>query len=180
MKVYTKTGDDGTTALFSGGRVKKDHPRLEAYGTLDELNSVLGLLLCEPLPEGCPEWIQRIQGALFSIGGVLADIDSAQRPFDLPVGLGELEGLIDRMDEDLPQLRAFILPGGSRPAALAHQARTICRRAERRVRSLDPDGELIPTEVLPFLNRLSDCFFVLARFINHTMGIVDPQWRPER
>lgn len=179
MKVYTKTGDDGTTALFSGGRVKKDHPRLEAYGTLDELNSILGLLVCEPLPEGCSAWIQKIQGALFSMGGALADIDSAESSIDLPIALEELEGWIDRMDEGLPQLRAFILPGGSRPAALAHLARTVCRRAERRVRALDSDGEIVPKEVLPFLNRLSDYFFVLARFINHTMGISDPEWRPE-
>lgn len=179
MKVYTKTGDDGTTALFSGGRVEKDHPRLEAYGTLDELNSVLGSLVCEPLPEGCAEWIQKIQGALFSMGGALADANSAGSSAVVPITLGELEVWIDSMDEQLPGLQAFILPGGSRPAALAHLARTVCRRAERRVRALATEGFLVPTDVLPFLNRLSDYFFVLARFINHTMGISDPEWRPE-
>lgn len=178
MKVYTKTGDDGTTALFSGGRVEKDHPRLEAYGTLDELNSLLGLLVCEPLPEGCIVWIQRIQAALFSMGGAIADADNSAGSANLSVSSGELEAWIDSMDQELPELKAFIVPGGSRPAALSHLARTVCRRAERRVRTLVIQGERIPEDVLPFLNRLSDYFFVLARFINHTMGIVDPEWRP--
>lgn len=179
MKIYTKTGDDGTTSLFSGGRVEKDHSRLEANGTLDELNAVLGLLVCEPLPEECLGWIRAIQGALFSMGGAIADADSGEVSTCLPISSGDLEGWIDRMDEDLPELKAFIVPGGSRPAALAHVARTVCRRAERRVRTLEIQGEGFPEDVLPFLNRLSDVFFVLARFVNHTMGISDPGWRPE-
>ncbi len=180
MKVYTKTGDDGTTSLFSGGRVEKDHPRLEAYGTLDELNAVLGLLTCEPLPEDCLEWIRAIQGALLTVGGALADADNPGSSIVLPLTSDQLEGWIDIMDEGLPELRAFILPGGSRPATLAHLARTVCRRAERRVRSLAKEEGGVPENVLPFLNRLSDYFFVLARFINHSMGIQDPEWRQER
>ena len=179
MKIYTKTGDGGTTSLFSGGRVEKDHPRLEAYGTLDELNAVLGLLTCEPLPAGCLGWIREIQGALFKLGGAIADADNTEASITLPVTSAQLEGWIDNMDEGLPELRAFILPGGSRPAALAHLARTVCRRAERRVRALADEGEGVPEDVMPFLNRLSDYFFVLARFINHTMGIPDPEWRKE-
>lgn len=177
MKVYTKTGDDGTTSLFSGGRVEKDHPRLEAYGTLDELNAVLGLLTCEPLPEGCLEWIRAIQNTLFTLGGAIADADNGAASIVLPLTSTQLEGWIDTMEEGLPDLKAFILPGGSRPAALAHLARTVCRRAERRVRALAKEEGCVPDNVLPFLNRLSDYFFVLARFINHTMGISDPEWR---
>lgn len=178
MKVYTKTGDDGTTSLFSGGRVEKDHPRLEAYGTLDELNSILGLLVCEPLPEGCFEWLQTIQGDLFSMGAAIADANRREAGPSLSITSGDLEQWIDRMDQELPELKAFILPGGSRPAALAHVARTVCRRAERRVRSLEMQGESVPEDVLPFLNRLGDFFFVLARFINQVMAIADPEWRP--
>ncbi len=175
MKVYSKTGDDGTTSLFSGGRVEKNHPRLEAYGTLDELNAVLGLLTCEPLPEGFLGWIRTIQNTLFTAGGALADAESGVASIVLPLTSTQLEGWIDSMEECLPELRAFILPGGSRPAGLAHLARTVCRRAERRVRALEGG---VPENILPFLNRLSDYFFVLARFINHTMGISDPEWRP--
>ncbi len=178
MKVYTKTGDDGTTSLFSGGRVEKDHPRLEAYGTLDELNAVLGLLVCEPLPDGCVQWIQTIQGGLFSMGAAIADADRPEPGTCLSITSGDLEEWIDHMDQELLELKAFIVPGGSRPAALAHHARTICRRTERRVRTVVIQGEDLPEDVLPFLNRLGDFFFVLARFINHTMGISDPEWRP--
>ncbi len=178
MKVYTKTGDDGTTSLFSGGRVEKDHPRLEAYGTLDELNSVLGLLVCEPLPDGCFEWIQAIQGNLFSMGAAIADAERLEADTCLTITSSDLEAWIDRMDQELPELKAFIVPGGSRPAAMAHLARTVCRRAERRARTLEIQGEGVPEDVLPFLNRLGDFFFVLGRFINHVMGISDPEWRP--
>lgn len=178
MKVYTKTGDDGTTSLYSGGRVEKDHPRLEAYGTLDELNAVLGLLVCEPVPDGCLQWIRTVQGSLFSIGGAIADADRDQAETCPSINVGDLEEWIDRMDQELPELKAFIVPGGSRPAALAHVARTICRKAERCVRALVTQDEGVPEDVLPYLNRLGDFFFVLARFINHVMGISDPEWRP--
>lgn len=176
MKVYTKSGDDGSTSLFSGGRVGKDHPRIEAYGTLDELNSTLGLLMCEPLPDGTAEEIREVQSRLFDLGGALADargtLALGPEAFDTRV----LEQWIDAMSRGLPELKAFILPGGSRPAALAHVARTLCRRAERRVLSLMGEDTPVPEGAVPFLNRLSDYFFVLARFINATMGIEDPQW----
>jgi cob(I)alamin adenosyltransferase len=178
MKIYTKTGDDGTTSLYSGGRVGKDHPRLEAYGTLDELNAVLGLLGCEPLPKGTTAKIRAIQDGLFVVGGVLADAASGGTLESMPVGMEDLEGWIDEMDSELPELKAFIVPGGSRAAGLAHLARTVCRRAERRVQDLVTRGETLDERVLPFLNRLSDYFFVMARFINHTMGITDPEWLP--
>ena len=175
MKVYTTTGDEGTTSLLSGGRVSKDHPRLEAYGTVDELNSVLGLLRCEPLPSECMSWIEEIQNVLFAVGSALADAEGRTGRHGVGGGVGDLESWIDAMDADLPELGEFILPGGSRPAALSHLARTVCRRAERRIRALDVDGEPLAEGVLPYLNRLSDFLFVLARYTNQTQGIPDPR-----
>lgn len=174
MKVYTKTGDTGDTSLFSGGRVGKEHPRIEAYGTVDELNSQLGLLSTEDLPGDVVERIRWIQSALFSIGASLADPKAKIEPDPDGWATEILEDWIDSMDESLDELRAFILPGGSREAALAHVARTVCRRAERRVLGIDrvEDG------IIPFLNRLSDALFVLARFLNARRGLADPQWRP--
>ena len=113
------------------------------------------------------------------MGGAIADADRSEARTCLSFNAEDLEEWIDLMDRELRELRAFILPGGSRPAALAHVARTICRRAERRVRTLVIRGDGVPKDVLPFLNRLGDFFFVLARFINHVMGISDPEWRPE-
>lgn len=174
MKIYTRTGDGGETSLFSGGRVGKAHPRIEAYGTLDELNSLLGLLRIEPLPEEADAPLVDVQQALFVIGGVLADPLGKFTPAPSAWDPGPLEAWIDCMDAELPPLRAFILPGGSRPAALAHVARTVCRRAERRVAVVDG----VPEGVVPYLNRLSDALFVLARFVNHRLGLADPEWRP--
>lgn len=178
MKVYTKTGDDGTTSLFSGGRVAKDHPRLEAYGTLDELNAILGLLETEPLPAGISDQIRGIQEALFAIGASLADAAHRGSP-EAHLTAADLERWIDAMDGELPELKAFILPGGSRGAGLAQLARTVCRRAERRIEALRAAGEDIAPEILPVINRLSDYLFVVARFINHSVGRADPEWRPE-
>lgn len=174
VKVYTKSGDEGETSLYSGGRVAKDHPRIEAYGTVDELNSVLGLLSTEPMPEVVIGRIREIQSALFSIGSSLADRESK-----LPPQTGEwktepLEEWIDAMDETLAELRAFILPGGCRGAGLAHVARSVCRRAERRVLAVDGAHP----GIVPYLNRLSDALFVLARSLNAHHGIADPEWRP--
>lgn len=175
MKVYTKTGDRGDTSLFSGGRVGKHHPRIEAYGTVDELNSLLGLLSTEDLPTEVVDRIRWIQSALFSIGASLADPKSKIEADPEAWATEELEDWIDSMDGSLDELRAFILPGGSREAALAHVARTVCRRAERRVLVIDrvEDG------IVPFLNRLSDALFVLARYLNARRGLEDPQWRPK-
>jgi cob(I)alamin adenosyltransferase len=173
MKVYTRTGDGGETSLFSGGRVTKDHRRIEAYGTLDELNAVLGLLLVEPLPDDAEARLRAVQDALFTLGSVLADPAGKLRPADESWDPSVLEGWIDAMDAEMEPLGAFILPGGSRPAALAHLARTVCRRAERRAIALD---DSLPDGVLAYLNRLSDLLFVLARFINFRLGITDPRW----
>ncbi len=174
MKVHTKTGDKGDTSLFSGGRVGKEHPRIEAYGTVDELNSQLGLLSTEDLPGDVVEKIRWIQTALFSVGASLADPKAKIEPDPDGWTTEILEDWIDSMEESLDELRAFILPGGSREAALAHVARTVCRRAERRVLGIDrvEDG------IIPFLNRLSDALFVLARFLNARRGLADPRWRP--
>jgi cob(I)alamin adenosyltransferase len=173
MKVYTRTGDSGETSLFSGGRVAKDNPRIEAYGTVDELNSVLGLLLTEALPDASVEHLRAVQAVLFSIGGALADVEGRLPRDPEAWATGPLEAWIDAMDAELGELRSFILPGGCRGAALAHVARTVCRRAERRV-LLIPGA---PPGIVPFLNRLSDALFVLARSLNARLGIADPEWR---
>ncbi|HHQ48037.1 MAG TPA: cob(I)yrinic acid a,c-diamide adenosyltransferase [Acidobacteria bacterium] len=177
MKVYTRRGDGGETGLVSGPRVPKGHPRVEAYGTVDELNAVLGLLLAEPVPEPAAVQLADVQRNLFSVGAVLADPEGR-------LGDGEwdavaLERWIDAMEAELEPLASFVLPGGTRAAALAHLARTVCRRAERRVTALD--GAL-PEGLLPYLNRLSDALFVLARWLNRRAGVSDVLWRgrPDR
>ena len=175
VKIYTRTGDGGETSLYSGGRVGKDHPVVEAYGSLDELNAVLGLLLCEPLPSGVESQLTGIQDTLFEIGSALAD---PHRRSDFDPGVwatAPLERWIDEMDVELEPLTAFILPGGCRAAALAHLARTVCRRAERRVRAVSSAEQ--PEGVLPYLNRLSDLLFVLARWLNNRFGIIEHRWK---
>jgi cob(I)alamin adenosyltransferase len=175
MKVYTKTGDDGETSLLSGGRVPKDHQRIEAYGTVDELNSVLGLLLCEALPAESECELVKVQNSLFAVGAVLADPmgRADHNPADWDVG--SIESWIDSMDSELGVLRAFVLPGGTRSAALAHLGRTVCRRCERRVFALGAREDL-PSGLLPYLNRVSDALFVLARFLNAKAGVPDTEW----
>jgi cob(I)alamin adenosyltransferase len=172
VKVYTKKGDRGETSLFSGGRVEKDHPRIEAYGTVDELNAVLGLLTTEPLPDEILARIGSVQSALFSIGSSLADPDGKLDLDPIAWSVEPVEAWIDAMDGGLEELRSFILPGGCRGAALAHVARTVCRRAERRVLALDG----VEAGIVPYLNRLSDALFVLARDLNARLGISDPVW----
>jgi len=175
MKIYTRTGDAGWTSLASGGRVPKDHVRVEAYGTIDELNSVLGLLATEPLPEEVVVQLTAVQDALFALGAFLADpenrFDGGQAHWD-PAGL---ERWIEKMDHDLEPLSAFILPGGSRAAALAHLARSVCRRAERRVFAIFRDQDE-PATAVAYLNRLSDTLFVLARWLNHRLGVEERTW----
>lgn len=177
MKIYTKTGDSGETSLFSGGRVRKDDARVEAYGTVDELVSALGLLLCEDLPEGVAPRLLDIQNSLFEVGSALADPDGRISHAAEAWSTEPVEGWIDKMELELAPLRAFILPGGSRAAAMTHVVRTVCRRAERRVNALDSDRGGTPDGVLSFLNRLSDAFFVLARFINARAGLGETEWR---
>ena len=174
MKVYTRKGDAGETSLLSGGRVGKEDPRVEAYGTVDELSSLIGLLRCEPLPGDVGQQLVVIQEVLFAIGAALAD-PGERMAHDAGVWDAEaLEGWIDAMDEELEALTTFILPGGCRAAAIAHVARTVCRRAERRV----CDIAELPDGLLAYLNRLSDALFTLARFANARAGVSETAWRP--
>ena len=179
MKIYTKTGDKGETSLFAGGRVMKNDPRVEAYGTVDELNSTLGLIRTYELPAEVQVWLTDVQNTLFVIGADLATpLDSTP---EWLVRLDEkpaqnLEVAIDTMDEILPKLTAFILPGGHPAGAHTHIARTIARRAERLCVSAHQTTS-INTEVIIYLNRLSDFLFTLARRINHHFGVNDSEWR---
>jgi len=175
-KIYTRTGDDGSTGLGDGTRVPKDHPRVEAYGTVDELNSVLGLLLCEPLSEALQAALTKIQHTLFDLGG---ELSIPERHVLTDALTTELEQLLDRLNADLAPLKEFILPGGSRAAALCHVARCVCRRAERQVYTLSRQERVSPAS-LKYLNRLSDLLFVMARAINHASGVPDTLWQPAR
>lgn len=182
MKVYTKTGDKGKTSLIGGVKVAKTHPRLHAYGTVDELNSLLGLLICEieEIPElhSLVHQIHRIQNELFNLGSILACANKKllkNLPQIKPEHTSALEAEIDEMTESLAPLKQFILPGGSRAAAYFHLGRTICRRAERHTTSLiAKNPELLPCMI--YLNRLSDYLFVGARFANHKLKINDRVW----
>lgn len=183
-RIYTKTGDDGTTGLFGGGRVPKDDPRIEAYGCVDELNTVLG---CARASGGITTdhdaILGTLQDQLFVLGADLATPERKDRqnisiPRVTPDDVTCLESLIDRLEESLPALRHFILPGGGDAGATLHLARTVARRAERKVVSLlrsEPDVGPIPLE---YLNRLSDLLFVLARAVNHAAGIEEKAWIP--
>ena len=178
MKIYTKTGDKGTTSLLTGTRVSKDDMRLEAYGTLDELNSWLGVLAAE-LPTNNFPLLTKIQSELFSMGSYLALEGEATFPMPkLDAELVDaLERQIDSWNEQLPELKNFILPSGSKASSMAQVARTITRRAERRVVALANEVE-VKEEIPVFLNRLSDFFFVLARFILHKEGLEERIWTP--
>ena len=160
-KIYTRTGDDGTTGLGDGTRVPKDHPRVEAYGSVDELNSAVGLLLCCELPGNVRELLVEIQHDLFDLGGELClpGHTAIDESF-----VCRLEEALDAFNENLPPLKEFILPGGSKAAAHCHVARTICRRAERRLWSLSNQDAINP-ECIRYLNRLSDLLFVIARVL---------------
>jgi len=160
-KIYTRTGDEGTTGLGDGSRVAKDHPRVAAYGTTDELNSVVGMVLAESLPADLRETLIRIQHDLFDLGGELCVPGWAAITEDYTQ---RLETTLDRLNEALPPLEDFILPGGGRATASCHLARTVCRRAEREVWTLKAE-EAINPEVARYLNRLSDLFFVVARVL---------------
>lgn len=181
MKIYTKTGDTGDTGLFGGGRVAKNHPRVEAYGDVDELNAMLGLVrAADPMPR-VDEVLVPIQRDLFAIGALLAtpDRDKMQKHLDkarVDDGrIAELERAIDDGDAELEPLKSFIVPGGTPKAAALHVARTVCRRAERRVVELAADTE-IPPVVIIYLNRLSDLLFTLARVANRRAGAGEVTW----
>ena len=178
MKIYTRTGDKGETGLFAGPRVPKDHLRIWAYGSVDELNSVLGVVRAEWLPTRADKLLGRIQNELFIVGAQLATPQPVGRFEQIDdTHIRNLEEAIDGCESRLPPLKQFILPGGTRAAAELHLARTVCRRAERQVVTLydETKRELSP-HLLSYLNRLSDLLFVLARFVNHQAGNPDVPW----
>jgi cob(I)alamin adenosyltransferase len=179
MKIYTRTGDDGSTSLFSGERVSKASLRVEACGTLDELNCAIGSTRAASPTAPIERYLATIQDHLFSLGADLATSGKRQRAARIkPLEITWLETEIDRMASELPPLRNFILPGGSAPAAQIHLARAICRRAERAVVSLSQSEE-INMDALRFLNRLSDFLFILARYENLLSGVTEEKWIPE-
>jgi cob(I)alamin adenosyltransferase len=182
MKIYTKTGDHGETGLFGGPRVSKNAPRIEAYGGVDELNAVVGLTRSEMLPEEIDTLLAQIQHDLFAVGAELATPDPVKHG-TRTIGAAHyarLEQAIDQHEATLPPLTNFILPGGSRGAALLHLARTVCRRAERRLIALrSASAEPISGELVVYLNRLGDLFFVLARAVNQAEGCEDVVWKKE-
>ena len=178
MKIYTKTGDDGTTSLFSGGRVPKTHLRVEAYGTVDELNSVLGLARAHQPSVQTDDWLAQVQRQLFHLGADLATPLDAKSEWVVRMDADTVRWLEERIDEmtaALPPLTHFILPGGSLVAAQLHVARTVCRRAERLVVALQAH-EPVGDHVLVYLNRLSDFLFTLARYENQQASIPDVTW----
>lgn len=179
MKIYTRTGDDGSTSLFGGGRVSKGHIRLHAYGTVDELNSLLGVVLAVGVSDDdLRSGIQRVQADLFVVGADLATPLEAKTKRDVRVSeamFDRLEHEIDVWESRLPSLKNFILPGGDMVGALLHQARTVCRRAERWVSTL-VEEETINDNVLTYLNRLSDWLFVAARIANQAAGHSEEIW----
>lgn len=184
-RIYTRTGDKGETGLFGGGRVHKSHPRVGAYGAVDELNAAIGLALASLSDPGITERLAIVQADLFAIGSHLATprrLDGTVHPYlpALPAGrAAEFEAWIDEADAELPELKAFILPGGKPGAAALHFARTVCRRAEREVVALDQVDEVDP-EIVVYLNRLSDLLFQYARLANHRAGVGDTVWKPQR
>ncbi len=185
-RVYTKTGDDGTTGLVGGERAPKDAPRIEAYGSVDELNAAIGLVVnalarsaarakLEPI-------LRRVQNELFNLGAELATPDAVRRARSPAVAerhIARLEHELDELNEGLPELRSFILPGGGEASSFLHLARTVCRRAERRTIRLarsEPVGDF----AVKYLNRLSDALFVFGRFASATDGQPEPVWEPEK
>lgn len=178
MKIYTRTGDEGETSLFAGGRIHKDHLRLHAYGTIDELNSVLGLARALGLTTTLDTAMTRVQAELFHVGADLATPLDADAAWIVRVDqemVNTLEQEIDNWEEQLEPLKNFILPGGTPAAAALHQARTVCRRAERWLTALTKEEPTTP-EALKYINRLSDWLFVAARFANKEAGVADVMW----
>ncbi|MDX5404310.1 MAG: cob(I)yrinic acid a,c-diamide adenosyltransferase, partial [Bacteroidota bacterium] len=182
MKIYTKTGDKGTTSLLGGTRVPKYDPRIEAYGTVDELNSFLGLLADQVSDASMNDELRGIQTLLFTIGSRLA-AEPGESKFPLPEikeeDISALESAMDRMDDQLTPLRNFILPGGHPCVSQAHICRTVCRRAERRVAELTSENEGYSI-LMRYLNRLSDYFFVLSRYLMKINQVSEIPWKPRQ
>lgn len=180
FKVYTKTGDDGTTGLVGGNRVKKYDLRLECYGTIDELNASIGLIRSHEIEEELKGLLTQIQNKLFNIGSRLAS-DEKGEEFTAKLEIKRedievLEKAIDHFEETLPELRNFILPGGEVSVAQCHMARTICRRAERRIVEFSEQTH-VQDDMIKYVNRLSDFLFVLARKLSHSKGIEETRWK---
>ncbi len=180
MKIYTKRGDQGTTSLFGGTNIEKSHIRLHAYGTVDELNSVLGMSLSNSMSDRGREIVTDIQTQLFVLGADLATPETKKTKINR-IGTTEietLEGWIDELENELPALTSFILPGGIQSGAFLHLARTVCRRAERYAVELK-NSDSVSSESIIYLNRLSDLLFVLARFENKEAGAEEIKWLPK-
>ncbi|HXS35091.1 MAG TPA: cob(I)yrinic acid a,c-diamide adenosyltransferase [Flavipsychrobacter sp.] len=181
FKIYTKTGDKGTTSLIGGVRVPKSHIRIESYGTIDELNSYIGMVSDMAANSQITEWLREIQDRLFTIGSELATTPDKEVKMKLPdlhdSDVQWLEQSIDKMNESLPEMRAFILPGGNLAASTCHVARCVCRRAERLCVGMHEQNEPVSDLIIKYLNRLSDYLFVLARYITHIAGAQEVEWR---
>lgn len=180
MKLYTRTGDDGTTGLFGGERVVKTHPRIEAYGTVDEVNACVGLAATGAKDARLAEILTTLQSLLFDVGADLATPSDSQhadkvRRIDV-TDVEKLEGWIDELTEATPPIRTFVLPGGTEVAARLHLARTVARRGERAIIVLMGESELDPV-LLHWVNRLSDLLFAAARYANHVAGVPDVPWQ---
>ena len=189
MKIYTKTGDKGTTALFGGTRVPKYHLRIESYGTVDELNSYIGLIRDQEIDDSLKKKLTTIQSELFTLGAMLATppekevLKSGKERLNIPKindsSIQFLENEIDAMNENLPQMTHFVLPGGHQTVSFCHIARCVCRRAERLTVALNEE-ENINSNVLMYLNRLSDYLFVLARKLTQDLQAEEIKWIPEK
>lgn len=185
MKIYTRTGDEGETSLFGGGRVRKDDPRVRAYGAVDELNACLGRAILDLRSSGASARLSAIQHDLFALGAHLATPPAREgkKLPDLPplpeARIAQMERWIDQLQETLPALTGFILPGGSAGAADLHVGRTVCRRAEREIVVLPLEGDAASAFAVRYLNRLSDLLFVMARAENLAAGVADAKWVKE-
>lgn len=181
FKIYTKTGDKGGTSLIGGVRVPKNHIRIESYGTVDELNSYIGMVNDMAANEQVSAWLREIQDRLFTVGSVLATNPDKEVKMKLPdlhdADVTWLEHRIDMMNEILPEMRSFILPGGNLASSTCHVARCVCRRAERICVAMQESQEFIPPLIIQYLNRLSDFLFVLCRYLTHINNAPEIPWR---
>lgn len=182
LKIYTKTGDKGTTSLIGGTKVPKSHLRIETYGTIDELNSYIGMVNDQVTDTNTNHQLKEIQDRLFTIGSSLACDPEKEPLMKLPdlkeEDIALLEKEIDRMNETLPAMKSFILPGGHLSVSTTHVARCVCRRAERLCVNMIEHDFFVDTLVIKYLNRLSDYLFVVARYIGHLLGVAEVAWKP--